>query len=243
MKCSSDSYPFRRPNAHRSSIRPSSSQPMASDDWRSVTEGAGWKTDQMNPAHQPMLHPLLSSRWSPARFDELAELGSDQIDSILDAARWSPSAGNSQPWAFIVGRRGDAIHARLVPHLAPSSAPWASTASLLVANLAHRFVADTDWEYSEFSLYDLGQAVAHMTIQAQSLGLGTRQFRAFDRDGLTREFAIPAHWEVTTMSAFGRPSFEPRDDHDADLRREPASRVRRPFGHLLWPQAGADLPR
>ncbi len=120
----------------------------------------GWKTDRMDSAQRPVLHPPLSSRWSPARFDELAELGSDEIDSILDAARWSPSAGNSQPWAFIVGRRGDAVHARLVLHLARSSSPWASTASLLVANLAHRFVEGTDWEYSEFSLYDLGRAVA-----------------------------------------------------------------------------------
>ena len=31
------------------------------------------------------------------------------------------------------------------------------------------------------------------------------QFRAFDRAGLTAEFAVPAHWEVTTMTAFGRP--------------------------------------
>ncbi len=82
-----------------------------------------------------------------------------------------------------------------------------------------------------------------MTIQAQSLGFGTRQFRAFDRDGLTREFVIPARWEVTTMSAFGRPSFDTRSNHDAGLGGEPAARVRRPSGHLLWPQAAADLPR
>jgi hypothetical protein len=39
-----------------------------------------------------------------------------------------------------------------------------------VANLSHRFVEDTDWEFSEFSVYDLGQAVAHMSIQAQAIG-------------------------------------------------------------------------
>jgi nitroreductase len=197
----------------------------------------------MDPARETLLHPLLSSRWSPARFDELAEVNSDEVDSILDAARWSPSAGNSQPWAFIVGQRGDATHARLVPHLARSSAPWASTASLLVANLTHRYVQDTDWEYSEFSLYDLGQAVAHMTVQAQSLGLATRQFRAFDRDGLTREFAVPQHWEVTTMSAFGRPASDSRRDQDAELGRERAPRIRRPSDRLLWPHAAADMPR
>lgn len=74
---------------------------------------------------------------------------------------------------------------------------------LLVANLSHRFVEDTEWDYSEFCAYDLGQAVAHMPFQAQSLGLYMRQFRAFDRAGLAAEFEVPQHWEVTTMSAIG----------------------------------------
>jgi len=97
---------------------------------------------------------------------------------------------------------------------------------VLVANLAHRFVEGTDWEFSEFALYDLGQAVAHMTIQAQALGLRARQFRAFDRAGLTAEFAVPAHWEVTTMTAFGRP-----------LADSPA-RQRRAVDDIQWMAAG-----
>ncbi|HEY0813169.1 MAG TPA: nitroreductase family protein [Pseudonocardia sp.] len=155
-------------------------------------------------ADSPSLHPLLAARHSPTRFDPQHEVGVEEVAVLLEAARWAPSAGNSQPWAFVVGRRGSAVHARLVRHLALSSASWAPSASLLVANLAHRYVESTDWDYSEFALYDLGQAVAHMTVQAQALGLQARQFRAFDRAGLTTEFDVPAHWEVTTMAAFGR---------------------------------------
>jgi nitroreductase len=150
------------------------------------------------------LHPLLAARHSPTRFDPEHAVDPAQVAVLLEAARWAPSAGNSQPWAFILGRRGDPVHGRLVRHLARSSASWAPSASLLVANLAHRYVESTDWDYSEFALYDLGQAVAHMTVQAQALGLQARQFRAFDRAGLTGEFGVPAHWEVTTMAAFGR---------------------------------------
>ena len=140
-----------------------------------------------------MLHPLLAARWSPAACDASYELAAAEIEALLEAARWAPSAGNSQPWAFIVGQRGDATHTRLVRYLARSSGAWAPAASVLVANLAHRYVEDTDWEYSEFSLYDLGQAVAHLTVQAQALGLHVRQFRAFDRGGLAAEFAVPQH--------------------------------------------------
>lgn len=153
---------------------------------------------------QVPLHPLLARRWSPTTFDESYEAQVEEVESLLEAARWAPSAGNSQPWAFITARRGDATHARLLRHLAASSARWAPSASAVVVNLCHRYVPDTDWEYSEFSLYDLGQAVAHMSIQAQSLGLFARQFRAFNRAAITTEFDVPQHWQVTSMTAFGR---------------------------------------
>jgi nitroreductase len=172
------------------------------------------------------LHPLLAARWSPVTFDAAYEVPAAEVESLLEAARWAPSAGNSQPWSFVTGRRGDTVHTRLVAHLAGSSARWAPTASLLVANLCHRRVEDTDWDYSEFALYDLGQAVAHMTVQAQSLGLAARQFRAFDRAGLEAELGVPPHWEVTTLTAFGRPP--------VGAPADPA-RPRRSREDLTWP--------
>ncbi len=158
-----------------------------------------------------------------------------EVESLLEAARWAPSAGNSQPWAFIVGRRGEADHQRLVQHLAKSSARWAPEAGLLLANLSHQTVENTDWEYSEFAGYDLGQAVAHMSFQARSLGLQVRQFRAFDRAGLAAEFDVPDHWEVTTMSAIGRvpPEMHPMN---ADASTT-AVRQRHPTDEIRWPQA------
>jgi nitroreductase len=103
----------------------------------------------------------------------------------------------------------------------------------LVANLSHRLVEDTDWDYSEFAQYDLGQAVAHMTLQARALGLQARQFRAFDREALAAEFDVPSHWEPTTMCALGRsprrsgPDTGPTDDG------RPV-RVRRDVDDLVW---------
>jgi nitroreductase len=183
----------------------------------------------------PSLHPLLAGRWSPTRFDTAHEIAEDEIQVILQAARWAPSAGNSQPWAFIVARRGAEEHARLVRHLAGSSAAWAPSASLLVANLSHRFVEDTDWEFSEFSIYDLGQAVAHMSIQAQALGLHTRQFRAFDREGIANEFAVPAYWEVTTLAAIGRAAPDAGRTSALEDAGEPRVRARRALDEILWP--------
>jgi nitroreductase len=188
----------------------------------------------MNPERmQAELHPLLANRFSPVSFDASREVSPLAVTTLLEAARWAPSAGNSQPWAFILARRGNPTHTRLVPHLAGSASRWAPTASLLIANLAHRYVEDTDWEYSEFSLYDLAQAVAHMTLQAQALGMSVRQFRAFDREAIAREFAVPRHWEVTTMTAYGWSTDGPTGHASVD----PSSRQRRLVEDILWPAA------
>jgi hypothetical protein len=102
-----------------------------------------------------------------------------------------------------------------------------------VVNLCHRYVEDTDWDYSEFALYDLGQAVAHMTIQGQAMGLSARQFRAFRRSEMTAELAVPAHWQVTTITAFGRPA--PRSAPEESVRAP--HRARRSVRATRWPDA------
>ncbi|MFC8800778.1 nitroreductase family protein [Promicromonospora sp. NPDC057138] len=181
----------------------------------------------------PEIHPALAGRFSPVRFDPVAVVSSAQLDTLLDAARKAPSAGNSQPWRFVAGLRGDDVHSRIVRHLARSSSAWAPMASLLVVNLAHtRVEGAIDWEYSEFSRYDLGQAVAHMTIQGLSIGLDAHQFRAFDRDAVAAEFAVPSHWEVTSMTAFGVAA------HAAgDVRSPGTSRERASIEDITWARA------
>ncbi|MET9216220.1 MULTISPECIES: nitroreductase family protein [unclassified Nocardia] len=150
------------------------------------------------------LHPLLAGRYSPRAFDPVGTVDDETLDVLLEAARWAPSAGNSQPWSFYPARPGEVEHKRLLRYLAPSSARWAPDAGLLIVTLARRFVDDSDLPYSEFADYDLGQAVAHLTVQAQALGLACHQFRAFDRDGVTADLAPNPGWAVLSMIAVGR---------------------------------------
>ncbi len=152
------------------------------------------------------VHPLLAARYSPSRFDATRTLDEESVAALVEAFRWAPSAGNSQPWGLFPARRGEPDHRRVVAHLAPSSARWAPDAALLIVTAAHRTVEDTDLLYSEFADYDLGQAVAHLTIQAEALGLASHQFRAFDLDGLARELRPRAGWQIISMIAVGHPA-------------------------------------
>lgn len=155
----------------------------------------------------PQLTPLLDQRWSSRVYDPEHELSDTALSTVLEAARWSASAGNSQPWAFLVGRRGDATHAAFVELLARGNSFWAPRASALLISL-HRVAVDDTADGinlpSDYSAYDLGQAAAHPTVQAQSMGLHVHQFAGFDHDRAAEVFGVPAHWRVTTGIAIGK---------------------------------------
>ena len=84
-----------------------------------------------DPAHQDdfrpelELHPLLSARFSRCRSTRKLSSTTREVDALLEAARWAPSAGNSQPWAFVTAIRGSSQHEVIARRLAPSSARWA----------------------------------------------------------------------------------------------------------------------
>jgi len=116
------------------------------------------------------VHPLLAERWSPRGFDRAHELGDDSLTALLEAARWAPSAQNSQPWRFLVTRRGDQARDRLFAALAPGNQAWAGAASALVLVAAR--TADDDGRPQSHALYDTGQAVAALVTQAQARRAG-----------------------------------------------------------------------
>ena len=100
-------------------------------------------------------------------------------------------------------------------------------AALLVVTLTRRYVDDTQLLYSEFADYDLGQAIAHMTVQAQAMGLAAHQFRAFDLEGLTKELDPNPGWAIVSMVAVGKAVGGPPEDRArhsvAHLRSAPWS--------------------
>jgi nitroreductase len=171
------------------------------------------------------LMPILRDRRSIRAFDPTHELSPAALETLLEAARWCPSAGNSQPWAFLVARRSEPAHELFVSLLAASVRRWAPDASALVFTL-HRTASGPEEDalaYSDYALYDLGQAVAHLTIQAASLGLATHQFAAFDHSGLAAAAEVPPHWQVTTGIAIG-----------VGIESEVRPRDRRPLGEFVY---------
>ena len=178
------------------------------------------------------MHELLAGRWSPSIFDPAHVVSDEEVASLIAAARWAPSAGNSQPWAYVVCRRGDENHRRFVQHLSRGNSGWVPKASLVIVTLCQTAtdpMPDAP-SYSDYAEYDTGQAAAHLTIQARVFGLEAHTFAGFDHEAVTETFGIPSNFKVMTGIAIGRPG-----DHaqiaaasERDQERERRERVRRP---------------
>ena len=178
----------------------------------------------------PELHPLLAARWSPRAFDPVAELTPAELSSLLEAARWAPSSRNSQPWRFVVGTRDDETHKRIFANLSASNQRWAGDASVLIVG-AHA-TAGPDGVPLRHAAYDLGQAVAHLSLQAAAFELHVHQMGGFDPGSLRTDLELPDELEIAVVIAVGR--LGNPDSLPADLRaREIRLRTRHPVADLL----------
>lgn len=148
----------------------------------------------------PLIHPLVE-RWSPRAYDPTAEISTEVLRTILEAARWAPSANNTQPWRFIVARRGTDAFTTVHDALVGFNQAWADSAAVLIVNIAE--TTDAEGKPRPWARYDLGQAVAHLTVQAQHEGLHTHQMGGFDGARIAAAFGLADSLEVVSITAIG----------------------------------------
>jgi len=172
------------------------------------------------------LHPLLATRWSPRAFDPHDEVSDVELAALLEAARWAPSRGNSQPWRFAIGRRGSEQHKRIFANLNHHNQRWAGDAAVLLV-ASHLTGAGFG-----HAAYDLGQAVAHLTVQAGALGLHVHQMAGFAPDSLAVDLDLPDGVTPKVVVAVGRLGHPDRLPDDLRVR-ETALRDRRPLADLV----------
>ena len=189
------------------------------------------------PGAEALAEPL-RSRWSPSIFDDDHRLTREQVETLLHAAQWAPSWGNSQPWSFVVAERGSAGHDVLVRHLSRGNSGWVPRASVV-------FVTATQvepgpeggdgkgWRGGDYALHDLGQAAAHLTLQAQAMGLHAHQFAGVDREAVHDELGVPPWYRVLTGIAVGVRG-NPDDVPERAREREQRERHRRPLTDFVW---------
>lgn len=175
---------------------------------------------------------LLSHRWSPRAFSE-RPVEPSKLLSLFEAARWSPSSANEQPWRFIVATKEDTqVYETLLSLLAESNRRWAQRAPVLILGAAQTSYSKNGKPYRH-SWYDLGQSVANLTVEAQALGLAVHQMGGFDEIKATELLSIPKEYEPVIAIAVGysaRPEILPDDLR----KREETPRSRQPLESLVF---------
>ncbi|WP_322046520.1 nitroreductase family protein [Paraburkholderia sp. J67] len=179
------------------------------------------------------IEDVLAWRWSPRSFDANATITDEQVLSILEAARWAPSAVNFQPRRFVVGKRGTPTFDKIASHLTSNNKVWAPNASLLILAIAVKADGPTaDARPNPWAEYDTGQAAANIVFQAHALGLHAHQMAGMEVDKMREEFALPAHFSPITTIAIGKVADVGLLPEDLQAR-EIAERTRLPVDTLV----------
>jgi nitroreductase len=151
--------------------------------------------------------PLFLDRWSPRAFDE-SEMPEEDLLTLFEAARWAPSAFNSQPWCFLHARRGEADWERFLDLLVPFNRSWAQSASVLIYFLSDTLPftdkATGEPAPSHTHSYDAGAAWACLALQASLMGYQAHGMSGVDFDRARTELQVPERYRIEASAVVGR---------------------------------------
>jgi nitroreductase len=153
-----------------------------------------------HPVTDYPFHPLIASRWSPRAFDS-KPVESEKLQRIFEAARWTASSSNHQPWYFLVGFKGDEVYRKIFDTLVEFNRQWAINAPLLVLAIAK--TTNPRGDLNKSYAYDLGQSVAMLSLQAMAEGIYTHQMGGFDASEAALIFEIPDDYKVLVAFTLG----------------------------------------
>jgi nitroreductase len=182
---------------------------------------------------------FIKSRRSIRRFlDKPVE--KEYLTKILEAARWAPSAGNCQPWRFIVITERKKIQ-EFDPFF---HQPWVMNAPVVIVVLAapedsyRRYGPGSNWY-----IQDCAAATENMLLMAHGLQLGAVWVGAFSKEAVRKELAIDDKYEVFGLVCLGHYKADAAATYDGylfanDERRNRKSLEKIAFAENLqspWP--------
>jgi len=173
------------------------------------------------------IDPLFLERWSPRAFDGSPVPDADLL-AMFEAARWAPSAFNSQPWRFCYAKRGDADWDRFLSLLIPWNQSWARSASVLVYILSDSLpMTDRktgDPAPSTTHSFDAGAAWVSLALQATRMGYFAHGMSGIQYELARAELEIPERYALNAACAIGRLGDPAILDEKMRAREAPSSR-------------------
>ena len=175
-------------------------------------------------AHHPV-DPIFTTRWSPRAFDR-SVMPDDDLHTILEAARWAPSAFNAQPWRFLYAKRESADWARFVSLLMPFNQVWAQNAAVLIYLCSDTLMETKPGQLtpSHTHSFDTGAAWASMALQATMLGYHAHGMAGVEWDRVREELKVPDRFRIDAACVLGRTGSPDLLDEKNRARETPSDR-------------------
>jgi nitroreductase len=173
------------------------------------------------PSDQVMADVVLTALRRTRQIRQFTDepVSEDDLQAILEVARWSGSSMNRQPWTFIVVRDGGDL--RRLAELAPNAKHVGGAAVAIAIAMGG--------DNAEWDAYDEGRAAERILIAANALGLGAGIGWAVTsaRPEIGKFLGLEPPAFVRTMISLGHPT---------EAARQPKSApgaARRPLGDLV----------
>lgn len=151
----------------------------------------------------------IKKRRSIRRFDPNKKVTEEQVEKLLEAARWAPSAGNLQSWFFVVVR-DQKVKEQLVE--ATLGQDFIAEAPIVIVSCADLEKSSSRYGKRGSILYaiqDATIATQNLWLAATEMGLGGVWVGAFDEDKVSRTLNLPSHLRPIAILPIGYPAESP----------------------------------
>ena len=158
-------------------------------------------------------------RWSSRDFDG-TPLTQEQMDTLLEAMRWTPSSYNEQPWKLhypkTKERQQDFFNL-----LAEGNQEWAKNAGALFFLVAKRKLSKTGEENRHYA-FDTGAAWMALALQAYLMGLSAHAMGGFNEEQAYSVLDIARdEYEIFAAVAVGKPTQKAKETEERTSRKTP----------------------
>lgn len=145
----------------------------------------------------------MEKRHSVRSFDSSREVPDELVEEVLRCACLAPSAGNVQPWRFLVVRDRGIKEALAAAALGQRFVAQAPVVIVVCADLEAHAGSYGKRGVELYAVQDTAAAVQNMLLAATALGLGTCWVGAFHENEAARALGLPGHLRPLALVPMG----------------------------------------
>ncbi len=161
----------------------------------------------------------MEKRRSVRSFDAGREVAMELVEELLRCACQAPSAGNVQPWRFVVVRDAG-LRVRLAEAaLGQSFLAEAPVVIVVCADLAAHAASYGRRGVELYAVQDTAAAIENLLLCATALGLGACWVGAFREDEVTRALRLARDIRPLALVPVGYPAREEVQPRKMDCKR------------------------